>query len=85
MKFIRFSYNQKLISFAGVVSSFNWKGPGEDNPTVTDTTSGKTEGPNHLADLDYKVCIRAVSGYCRIEWSPKEQKIGTNTGLMRAR
>lgn len=62
---------QYYTAIAGVVSSFNWKGATVDSST--------TDAPNHLADLDYNICIRTMSGYCKIEWStptPVEDQIG---------
>lgn len=56
------------------MSSFNWKVTDNTNPANTDK-----KFPNHLANLDYSVCVRTERGYCTIEWStptPYEDQAG---------
>ena len=63
-----------FTGISGNVSSFNWKL--EDNRL--DTATPKTLS-NHLANLDYSICVRREAGYCGIEWStgtPETTQIG---------
>ena len=51
---------QFFTGISGNVSSFNFKN--EDN-------SNNETFPNHIADLNYNICLRRESGYCAVEWS----------------
>jgi len=65
---------QYYTGISGNVSSFNWKL--EDNRLDTATPATFS---NHLANLDYSVCVRREAGYCGIEWgtpSPATAQLG---------
>ncbi|XP_023335615.1 uncharacterized protein LOC111706897 [Eurytemora carolleeae] len=60
---------QYYTGISGNVSSFNWKLT-DNSMGVTSTVSNQGNTlSNHMANLDYSVCIRRESGYCSIEWS----------------
>ena len=55
---------QFFTGISGTVSSFNFKT--EDNTNPDNTAS---DFPNHIANLNYNICLRRESGYCAVEWS----------------
>lgn len=59
---------QYFTGISGNVSSFNFK---------TEDNANTATYPNHIADLNYNICLRRESGYCAVEWStgsPYNQK-----------
>ena len=61
---------QYFTGISGNVSSFNWN--------LADNVNLATAS-NHLAGLDYNICLRRESGYCAIEWGvtpPADSQIG---------
>ena len=59
---------QYFTGVSGTVSSFNFK---------TEDNTNNAEYPNHIADLNYNICLRRESGCCAVEWStgsPYDQK-----------
>ena len=53
---------------SGQVHSFNYKSEVTNN------------NPNHLANLNYAICIRMESGFCGIRYSPVDNFAFTLTG-----
>ena len=51
---------QFFTGISGSVSSFNFK---------TEDNNNDASYPNHIADLNYNICLRRESGYCAVEWS----------------
>ena len=51
---------QYFTGVSGNVSSFNFK---------TADNTNNAEYPNHIADLNYNICLRRESGCCAVEWS----------------
>ena len=51
---------QYFTGVSGNVSSFNFK---------TNDNTNNAEWPNHIADLNYNICLRRESGCCAVEWS----------------
>ena len=61
---------QYFTGISGNVSSFNWNTM--DNVNLATAS-------NHLANLDYSICLRRESGYCAVEWGvtpPADTQLG---------